>query len=94
MSKLLKKQKLSIRKLLEEDLYKKKALHLKKLLGLDRSRNIKMKVFEKQNNSIYKQDIDKQNYTTENNLSVNINKNEMLNELNKSIIKLFNKKYY
>ena len=94
MSKFLKKQKPNIHKLLEEDLYKKKALYLKELLGLDRSRNIKMKIFEKRSNSIYKRDIDKENYTTENNLSVNINKNEMLKELNKSIIKLFNKTYY
>ena len=96
MSKFIKMQKLSLHKLLKEDLYIKRASPLKELLGFNTSRNIKMKIFKILNNTTSKKAvINKENYYKKSNLSsFSEYKKKNLKELNESIINLFNKINY
>ena len=84
----------TIHKLLEEDLYVKKSLSLKKLLGLNTSRNIKMRIFRKQKDTDFKKVV-KENKKKEIDFSVYVGtKKQYLNDLNESIINLFHQTYH
>ena len=84
----------TIHKLLEEDLYVKKSLSLKKLLGLNTSRNIKMRIFRKQKDTDFKKVV-KENKKKEIDFSVYVGtKKQFLNDLNESIINLFHQTYH
>ena len=84
----------TIHKLLEEDLYVKKSLSLKKLLGLNTSRNIKMRIFRKQKDTDIKKVV-KENKKKEIDFSVYVGtKKQYLNDLNESIINLFHQTYH
>ena len=84
----------TIHKLLEEDLYVRKSLSLKKLLGLNTSRNIKMRIFRKQKDTDFKKVI-KENKKKEIDFSVYVGtKKQYLNDLNESIINLFHQTYH
>ena len=84
----------TIHKLLEEDLYVRKSLSLKKLLGLNTSRNIKMRIFRKQKDTDFKKVV-KENKKKEIDFSVYVGtKKQYLNDLNESIINLFHQTYH
>ena len=84
----------TIHKLLEEDLYVRKSLSLKKLLGLNTSRNIKMRIFRKQKDTVFKKVV-KENKKKEIDFSVYVGtKKQYLNDLNESIINLFHQTYH
>ena len=84
----------TIHKLLEEDLYVRKSLSLKKLLGLNTSRNIKMRIFRKQKDTDFKKVV-KENKKKEIDFSVYVGtKKQFLNDLNESIINLFHQTYH
>lgn len=84
----------TIHKLLEEDLYIRKSLSLKKLLGLNTSRNIKMRIFRKQKDIDFKKVV-KENKKKEIDFSVYVGtKKQFLNDLNESIINLFHQTYH
>ena len=84
----------TIQKLLEEDLYVRKSLSLKKLLGLNTSRNIKMRIFRKQKDTDFKKVV-KENKKKEIDFSVYVGtKKQYLNDLNESIINLFHQTYH
>ena len=84
----------TIQKLLEEDLYVRKSLSLKKLLGLNTSRNIKMRIFRKQKDTDFKKVVG-ENKKKEIDFSVYVGtKKQYLNDLNESIINLFHQTYH
>ena len=84
----------TIHKSLEEDLYVRKSLSLKKLLGLNTSRNIKMRIFRKQKDTDFKKVV-KENKKKEIDFSVYVGtKKQYLNDLNESIINLFHQTYH
>lgn len=84
----------TIHKLLEEDLYVRKSLSLKKLLGLNTSRNIKMRIFRKQKDTDFKKVV-KENKKKEIDFSIYVGtKKQYLNDLNESIINLFHQTYH
>ena len=89
-------KKISINKLLEEDLYLRKSISLKKLLESNPSRNIIMRIYRKQKDSFYKQAlINKENSNKKNNrYNNNFSKSQNIIDLNESIIQLFHKTYY
>ena len=89
MSHSIKIRKPTIRKILKEDLYIKRAIPLKKLLGLNSSSPIKMREFKNQKESFFKKDKDIENFTKKSDSTINNEyKKENLKELNDSIIKL------
>ena len=94
----MKIQKQSINKLLEEDLYIRKSLSLKRLLEANASRNMIMRIYRKQNDDFYKKAaISKDNSNKKNNRynnNTNLSNSQNLKELNESIIQLFHKTYY
>ena len=92
----MKIQKQSINKLLEEDLYIRKSLSLKRLLEANASRNMIMRIYRKQNDDFYKKaSISKDNSNKKNNrYNNNLSNSQNLKELNESIIQLFHKTYY
>jgi len=98
MSKSMKIQKQSINKLLEEDLYIRKSLSLKRLLEANASRNMIMRIYRKQKDDFYKKAaISKDNSNKKNNRynnNTNLSNSQNLKELNESIIQLFHKTYY
>jgi hypothetical protein len=98
MSKSMKIQKQSINKLLEEDLYIRKSLSLKRLLEANASRNMIMRIYRKQKDDFYKKaSISKDNSNKKNNRynnNTNLSNSQNLKELNESIIQLFHKTYY
>jgi len=98
MSKSMKMQKQSINKLLEEDLYIRKSLSLKRLLEANASRNMIMRIYRKQKDDFYKKaSISKDNSNKKNNRynnNTNLSNSQNLKELNESIIQLFHKTYY
>ena len=95
MSHSLKIQKPTIHKLLKKDIYIKKAYSIKKLLGLNPSRSIRMSLFNNQKDTSYKENLEQENLNkkTENFSTIEY-KNENLKEVNESIIKLFHKACY
>ena len=94
----MKIQKQSINKLLEEDLYIRKSLSLKRLLEANASRNMIMRIYRKQKDDFYKKaSISKDNSNKKNNRynnNTNLSNSQNLKELNESIIQLFHKTYY
>ena len=94
----MKIQKQSINKLLEEDLYIRKSLSLKRLLEANASRNMIMRIYRKQKDDFYKKAaISKDNSNKKNNRynnNTNLSNSQNLKELNESIIQLFHKTYY
>ena len=94
----MKMQKQSINKLLEEDLYIRKSLSLKRLLEANASRNMIMRIYRKQKDDFYKKaSISKDNSNKKNNRynnNTNLSNSQNLKELNESIIQLFHKTYY
>ena len=94
----MKMQKQSINKLLEEDLYIRKSLSLKRLLEANASRNMIMRIYRKQKDDFYKKAaISKDNSNKKNNRynnNTNLSNSQNLKELNESIIQLFHKTYY
>ena len=94
----MKIQKQSINKLLEEDLYIRKSLSLKRLLEANASRNMIMRIYRKQKDDFYKKAaISKDNSNKKNNRynnNTNLSNSQNLKELNESIILLFHKTYY
>ena len=92
----MKMQKQSINKLLEEDLYIRKSLSLKRLLEANASRNMVMRIYRKQKDDFYKKaSISKDNSNKKNNrYNNNLSNSQNLKELNESIIQLFHKTYY
>ena len=95
MSHSLKIQKPTIHKLLKKDLYIKKAFPIKKLLGLNPSRTIRMRIFNNQKETSYKEDLDKENFNKKSQHSSTIEYNkDNLKEVNDSIIKLIHKANY
>ena len=92
----MKMQKQSINKLLEEDLYIRKSLSLKRLLEANASRNMIMRIYRKQKDDFYKKAaISKDNSNKKNNrYNNNLSNSQNLKELNESIIQLFHKTYY
>ena len=94
----MKMQKQSINKLLEEDLYIRKSLSLKRLLEANASRNMVMRIYRKQKDDFYKKaSISKDNSNKKNNRynnNTNLSNSQNLKELNESIIQLFHKTYY
>ena len=92
----MKIQKQSINKLLEEDLYIRKSLSLKRLLEANASRNMIMRIYRKQKDDFYKKaSISKDNSNKKNNrYNNNLSNSQNLKELNESIIQLFHKTYY
>ena len=92
----MKIQKQSINKLLEEDLYIRKSLSLKRLLEANASRNMVMRIYRKQKDDFYKKaSISKDNSNKKNNrYNNNLSNSQNLKELNESIIQLFHKTYY
>lgn len=96
MLKSIKLKKINIHKLLKEDLYIKKESPLKKLLGVNKSRNIRMKIYRKLNFIASKKAvIDKEYSYKKGKNSSNIEyKKENFKELNESLINLFHKANY
>jgi len=95
MSHSLKIQKPTIHKLLKKDLYIKKAFPIKKLLGLNPSRTIRMRIFNNQKETSYKENLDKENFNKKSQHSSTIEYNkDNLKEVNDSIIKLIHKANY
>ena len=94
----MKMQKQNINKLLEEDLYIRKSLSLKRLLEANASRNMIMRIYRKQKDDFYKKaSISKDNSNKKNNRynnNTNLSNSQNLKELNESIIQLFHKTYY
>ena len=92
----MKIQKQSINKLLEEDLYIRKSLSLKRLLEANASRNMIMRIYRKQKDDFYKKaSISKDNSNKKyNRYNNNLSNSQNLKELNESIIQLFHKTYY
>ena len=95
MSQSIKIRKPTIKKILKEDFCIKRAIPLKKLLGLNSSPTIKMRKFKEQKDSFFKKDKDIENFIKKNDRTINNEyKTENLKELNDSIIKLFHKVNY
>ena len=95
MSNSLKIPKPSINKLLNKDIFIKRTFPIKKLLGLNPSRTIRLRIFHNKKDTSYKEDLDKENFNKKSDHSSTIEyKNENLKEVNDSIIKLIHKANY